>query len=51
MKRVLFALLLALPVLTLTVGAYADCGGVHGVSTDKVAQPVTPPPPPPPGQG
>lgn len=51
MKRFAFALLLALPILTLAAGAYADCGGAHGASSDKVAQPAPPPPPPQPGQG
>lgn len=50
MRRLVFAALLALPVLALGTGAWADCGGTHGAAApDQIAKPA--PPPPPPGSG
>jgi hypothetical protein len=46
MKRFVLALFLALPVLALAAGAYAECGGTHeAVSSDQIAKPAPPPPP------
>jgi hypothetical protein len=50
MRRFVLALLLALPVLALATGAYAECGGSHTTaSSDQIAKPAPPPPAPPRG--